>query len=35
MLLTLARRDHPEFEMDRNRELLYSHHAMGYLKRIS
>ncbi|KAG1656016.1 hypothetical protein FOA52_005644 [Chlamydomonas sp. UWO 241] len=26
---------HPEFEMDRDRELLYSHHAMGYLKRIS
>mmetsp|Transcript_1094 Transcript_1094/g.2379 ORF Transcript_1094/g.2379 Transcript_1094/m.2379 type:complete len:534 (-) Transcript_1094:633-2234(-) len=26
--------NHPEFELDRSRELLYSHHAMGYLKRI-
>uniref|UniRef100_A0A7R9VRG8 Rhamnosyl O-methyltransferase n=1 Tax=Chlamydomonas euryale TaxID=1486919 RepID=A0A7R9VRG8_9CHLO len=25
---------HPEFQMDREREFLYSHHAMGYLKRV-
>ena len=24
---------HPEFEMDRTREFLYSHHTMCYLKR--
>lgn len=27
-------RRHPEFEIDRSRELLYSHHASGYLKRV-
>ena len=25
---------HPEFEADRNRELMYSHHVFGYLRRI-
>jgi len=25
---------HPEFQVDRSRELLYTHHVMGYLKRI-